>query len=84
MRLACLSVLLATLAPSEAHAQAAQLTVAIRAERPEVRAGDDIPITFTITNGGPGPYHYNDRTYDRGGRKEEMPLQAVDERGQVR
>lgn len=55
--------------------------LAIRCTNLNLRAGDEIPIEFIITNRGDSDYAYLDRGYDRGGRMEEYQLKAVDETG---
>ena len=49
----------------------------------EFSIGDEIPVTFTIKNGGPRDYEYYDRDYDRSGRMDEYELVAVDEQRQT-
>lgn len=62
-------------------AQEYQLVVEIRSERGDLRAGDEIPISFVVTNAGTNSYKYIDRSYDRSGRMGEYRLQAFDEQG---
>jgi len=57
------------------------LALAIRSLRETIRAGDAIPIEFTITNTGQAEYVYLDRHYDRSGRMPEYRLTARDAEG---
>jgi len=52
------------------------LSLAIRCTNTDLKAGDEIPIEFTITNKGTNDYKYADRTYDRSGRMGEYKLVA--------
>ncbi len=67
--------------PRDGFGQDPQLRVEIRSGQHVVRAGDEIPITFLITNVGTTSYEYTDRTYDRSGRMGEYQLRAHNERG---
>jgi hypothetical protein len=67
--------------PREVSGQDPRLAVEIRSEQDNVRAGDEILITFVITNIGTTSYKYTDRNYDRSGRMGEYRLRAYDERG---
>lgn len=80
LALAIVAVSPLVLVPAAA-AQEPQLTVEIRTDRPEVHAGDEVPITFIVTNVGTGAYSYFDRRYDRSGRLGAFRLQASDQRG---
>jgi len=60
---------------------APSLAVTRRAAPGPFLAGDEIPVTFAITNVGDAPYVYFARTYDRSGRLPEFELDAFDERG---
>jgi hypothetical protein len=60
---------------------APSLAVTLRAAPGPFLAGDEIPVTFAITNAGGAPYVYFARTYDRSGRLPEFELDAFDERG---
>jgi hypothetical protein len=61
--------------------QVPQLALEIRLEHDSQRAGDEIRITFLVTNVGASAYRYTDRNYDRSGRMGEYQLRAYDERG---
>ena len=50
------------------------LQVVIRCEEPQLYVGDEIPITFVITNAGAIPYRYSDGGHGRDGRT----LSAID------
>lgn len=57
------------------------LTLWISAPAGSFDLGDEIPITFVITNAGTEPYEYNDRNYDHSGRMGEYELHATREGG---
>ena len=59
----------------------ALLAVTIRCDAKVLKAGDEIPIAFVITNNGPDDYKYQDRLGDRSGRMQEYILTAMDEQG---
>jgi hypothetical protein len=59
------------------------LSLIIRCTNAVVKAGDEIPIEFRITNRGTNDYKYADRTYDRSGRMDEYSLIAKTESGKV-
>lgn len=80
-KLALLCVAILAGAPREVSGQEPQLALQIRAEQDTVRAGDEISITFVITNVGTTNYKYANRRYDRSGRLGEYQLRAYDERG---
>jgi hypothetical protein len=61
--------------------QAPQLLFEIRPERGSVRAGDEISVSFVVSNAGTTTYKYVDRSYDRSGRMGEYRLHAFDESG---
>jgi hypothetical protein len=62
-------------------AQAPVLTLSISAPAGSFDLGDEIPITFVVTNAGGGIYEYSDRNYDRSGRMAEYELAAMREDG---
>lgn len=68
-------------AGTAAWRQGPQLILELRAQRGDLRAGDEIPMSFVIRNVGTTSYTYSDRNYDRSGRMGEYRLQAFDERG---
>lgn len=59
----------------------ARLKLTIRCAAADIKAGDEIPVEFTVTNEGKSDYDYMDRNYDRGGRMEEYRLEARDKAG---
>ena len=59
------------------------LSLSIRCTNDVVKAGDEIPIQFIISNRGTVDYKYNDRNYDRGGRMWEYKLVAKTASGGV-
>ncbi len=59
------------------------LSLTIRCTNTVIKAGDEIPIEFCISNGGVSDYHYEDRNYDRSGRMNEYKLVAKDAAGEV-
>jgi hypothetical protein len=67
--------------PREVSSQAPQLALQIRSDQDNLRAGDEILISFVITNVGTTSYKFTDRNYDRSGRMGEYRLRAYDERG---
>lgn len=79
LALLCVAVLAS--APREVSRQDPHLALQIRSEQNNVRAGDEILITFVITNIGTTNYKYTDRNYDRSGRMGEYRLRAYDEHG---
>ena len=58
-----------------------ELAVVIQSGPGDLYTGDEIPITFVISNTGTGVHTYTDRSYDRSGRMGEYRLEASDERG---
>jgi len=72
--LLCSSALAAPAAPA--------LSLTLHCPNPVIKAGDEIPIEFTVTNQGPGNYRYSDRTYDHSGRIGEYQLTAKTESGE--
>jgi hypothetical protein len=66
---------------TQVSSQPPQLVLEIRSEHDNLRAGDEILITFVVTNVGTTGYKYPNRTYDRSGRMGEYRLRAYDERG---
>lgn len=75
-------MLAASLALSAALlAQPPALTLSIAAPAGSLDLGDEIPITFVVTNVGRDSYEYNDRNYDRSGRMGEFELSATREGG---
>jgi hypothetical protein len=60
-------------------AQPPVLTLSISAPAGSFDLGDEIPITFAVTNGGADTYEYSDRNYDRSGRMGEYQLAATRE-----
>ena len=59
------------------------LSLSIRCTNDVVKAGDEIPIEFRITNRGWNDYKYEDRTYDRSGRMNEYKLVATNSAGEA-
>jgi hypothetical protein len=57
------------------------LTLTIRCDQTGLKAGDEIPIAFSIKNDGGTPCEYMDRSYDRSGRMEEYKLSATGQDG---
>ena len=66
---------------TEAAAQAPRLALELQSEHATLRAGDEIPITFVLTNVGTTNYAFTDRSYDRSGRLWDYRLRAEDDRG---
>jgi hypothetical protein len=77
-----LSFILYTLSFLPASAAPLALSLTLRCPNPVIKAGDEIPIEFTVTNRGPGDYQYSNRTYDRSGRIIEYQLTARTESGE--
>ena len=59
------------------------LSLSIRCTNNVVKAGNEIPIQFIISNRGTVDYKYNGRNYDRGGRMWEYKLVAKTASGGV-
>ncbi len=59
------------------------LSLSICCTNEVVKAGDEIPVEFRITNRGTNDYKYADRTYDRSGRMEEYRLVPKKRSGEV-
>ena len=59
-----------------------ELSLTIRCTNAVLKAGDEIPVEFTIKNVGAENYEYPDRTYDRSGRMNEYELVAKTESGE--
>jgi hypothetical protein len=59
------------------------LSLSIRCTNNVLKAGDEIPIEFIITNRGTNSYEYTDRTYDHSGRMREYKLEARIESGEM-
>ena len=59
------------------------LSLSIRCTNDVVKAGDEIPIEFKITNRGWNDYKYENRTYDRSGRMNEYSLAATNGAGEA-
>lgn len=59
------------------------LSLTLRCTNATVKAGDEIPIEFQITNRGTNDYRYADRTYDRSGRMDEYSLIAKNAAGET-
>lgn len=66
----------AGLASAQSAASTPELEVTISCPDIEYKLGDEIPITFTITNIVDSPYKFSTRNYDRGGRMHEYQLTA--------
>ena len=80
--LAMVSTLLyADVATAQDDATAPELVVTISCPEMEYRVGDEIPVTFTVTNVGDAPYKFSTRNYDRGGRMNEYQLTATTRNG---
>ncbi len=67
--------------PAAPNTTAPQLSLTIRCTNSVIKAGDLIPIEFTIKNEGAASYHYANRNYDRSGRMPEYALTAFDSTG---
>lgn len=61
----------------------AELSLTIRCTTQDIKAGDEIPIEFAVTNNGKDVYTYMDRNYDGSGRMEEYSLIAKGEDGKT-
>ena len=59
------------------------LSLEIRCTTNIIKAGDEIPIQFIISNRGAVDYKYDDRNYDRGGRLWEYKLVAKTASGAI-
>jgi hypothetical protein len=59
------------------------LTLTIHCDQTNLKAGDEIPITFVIKNEGDKPYPYLDRNYDSEGRLDEYKLIATGQDGKA-
>jgi HEAT repeat protein len=72
-----------TVIDSQYENNAPQLSLTISCTNTVLKAGDEIPIEFVISNRGPGNYEYADRNYDRSGRMDEYKLKAKTEAGEA-
>jgi protocatechuate 3,4-dioxygenase beta subunit len=65
-----------TLDNLEPAGNAMGISLEIRCTNQVLKAGDEIPIEFIISNLGTEDYKYTDRSYDRSGRMDEYQLEA--------
>src|SRR5271166_4481781 len=67
---------------SESPSPMPTLTLSIQSLSNDLKAGDPVPIEFSVKNIGASDYAYLDRNYDRAGRMPEYELKCVSESGQ--
>ena len=65
-----------TLETLEPAGNARGISLEIRCTNQVLKAGDEVPIEFIISNLGTEDYKYEDRNYDRSGRMDEYRLEA--------